>query len=177
MTKTLEENLEEFLKQINKGTIKPFVKSAPVPKHDKGPVKTVVGSTFERIVNDESKDVLIEFYAPWCGHCKSFEPKYKQFAAKHNSEQPNFVVAKFDATVNDPPENYSVEGFPTIYLAPAGAKQKPIKYSGNRDLKDLEDFVRKNSKKFISSKKTSSNFSLRCSYYLSTEVLQTLVHH
>lgn len=57
------------------------------------------------------------------------------------------MVAKFDATVNDPPENYKVEGFPTIYFAPAGNKQKPIQYTGNRDLKDLEDFVQKNAKK------------------------------
>lgn len=78
---------------------------------------------------------------------QSFEPKYKQFAAKNKFQEPNFVVAKFDATVNDPPENYLVEGFPTIYFAPAGFKQKPIKYLGNRDLDDLEDFVRKNAKK------------------------------
>lgn len=46
------------------------MKSAPLPQDDKGPVKTVVASNFDKIVLDETKDVLIEFYAPWCGHCK-----------------------------------------------------------------------------------------------------------
>ena len=50
--------------------MKAYVKSQPAPKDDKGPVKTLVGSNFDKIVNDPEKDVLIEFYAPWCGHCK-----------------------------------------------------------------------------------------------------------
>ena len=52
------------------GNAKPYVKSAPLPKNDKGPVRTLVGSNFQKIALDEKKDVLIEFYAPWCGHCK-----------------------------------------------------------------------------------------------------------
>ncbi|VDK85333.1 unnamed protein product, partial [Cylicostephanus goldi] len=74
------------------------------------------------IVNDESKDVLIEFYAPWCGHCKAFEPKYKELAAKLKKTEPNLVIAKMDAIANDAPSPYSVEGFPTIYFAPSSKK-------------------------------------------------------
>lgn len=40
--------------------------------------QVVVADTFEEIVNDPEKDVLIEFYAPWCGHCKKLEPKYTE---------------------------------------------------------------------------------------------------
>jgi len=143
----LDENLEAFMKKINSGKAKPHVKSQPVPKDDKSPLKTLVASNFAKIVNDESKDVLIEFYAPWCGHCKSFEPKYKQLAAKLQKEQPNLVLAKFDATANDAPEHFNVEGFPTIYFAPSGKKTEPIKYSGNRDLADLENFMQKHAVK------------------------------
>lgn len=46
----------------------------------------VVAENFESIVNDEDKDVLIEFYAPWCGHCKSLEPKYKELGEKVSVE-------------------------------------------------------------------------------------------
>ena len=44
----------------------------------------MVAKNFDEIVNDESKDVLIEFYAPWCGHCKSLAPKYDELAEKVN---------------------------------------------------------------------------------------------
>ena len=48
--------------------------------------QTVVAKNFDEIVNDESKDVLIEFYAPWCGHCKSLAPKYDELATKVSCE-------------------------------------------------------------------------------------------
>jgi hypothetical protein len=68
-------------------------------------------------------------------------------AAKLQTEQPNLVLTKFDATANDPPENFNVEGFPTIYFAPSGKKDEPIKYSGNRDLDDLTSFMKKHAVK------------------------------
>uniref|UniRef100_A0AC35FXX6 Protein disulfide-isomerase n=1 Tax=Panagrolaimus sp. PS1159 TaxID=55785 RepID=A0AC35FXX6_9BILA len=148
----LEENLEAFMKVISSGKAKPYVKSQPAPKNDKGPVKTLVAANFDKIVNDESKDVLIEFYAPWCGHCKQFEPKYAQLAAKLKSEQPNLILAKFDATANDAPQNFNVEGFPTIFFAPSGKKSTPVKYSGNRDLDHLTEFMKKNAVKSFQKK-------------------------
>uniref|UniRef100_A0A7E5A0H4 Protein disulfide-isomerase n=1 Tax=Panagrellus redivivus TaxID=6233 RepID=A0A7E5A0H4_PANRE len=148
----LDENLPNFMKLISSGKAKPYVKSQPAPRDDKSPLKTLVATTFPKIVNDESKDVLVEFYAPWCGHCKQFEPKYKQLAAKLQAEQPNLILAKFDATANDAPENFNVEGFPTIYFAPSGKKSTPIKYSGNRDLDDLTKFMKKHAVKSFQKK-------------------------
>lgn len=49
------------------GELKANLKSQPEPVDNNGPVKTIVGTTFEAIALDETKDVLVEFYAPWCG--------------------------------------------------------------------------------------------------------------
>ncbi|CAD5221012.1 unnamed protein product [Bursaphelenchus xylophilus] len=140
----LEENLEAFMKDISAGKVKPYVKSAPVPKDDKGPIKTLVASNFEKVLGDKSKDYLIEFYAPWCGHCKKFESKYIELANKLKGQK-SLVLAQFDATANDPHDDFKVEGFPTIYFAPGGLEKKPIKYTGNRDINDLIDFMKKHS--------------------------------
>ncbi|MGH0186471.1 UNVERIFIED_CONTAM: hypothetical protein FKN15_021613 [Acipenser sinensis] len=101
--------LERFLEDYFAGKLKRYMKSEPVPENNDGPVKVVVAETFDEIVNDDSKDVLIEFYAPWCGHCKNLEPKYNELGEKLAND-PNIVIAKMDATANDVPPNYDVQG-------------------------------------------------------------------
>lgn len=135
------------------GKLKPIVKSQPVPKSNKGPVKVVVGKTFDEIVMDTKKDVLIEFYAPWCGHCKKLEPDYTALGKKYKNEK-NLVIAKMDASANDVPhDSYKAEGFPTIYFAPSSNKQNPIKFEGGkRDVEELSKFVEKHATK-LSQKK------------------------
>jgi len=79
----------------------------------------------------KKKDVLIEFYAPWCGHCKAFAPRYENFA-KSLSASTNLVVANMDATANEA-AGVDVEGFPTIRLYLAGKKTEPEEYQGDRN--------------------------------------------
>ena len=44
-------------------------------------VKKLTDRTFNKTVLDESKDVLVEFYAPWCGHCKTLAPIFEEVCA------------------------------------------------------------------------------------------------
>uniref|UniRef100_A0A8C5NUF4 Protein disulfide-isomerase n=1 Tax=Jaculus jaculus TaxID=51337 RepID=A0A8C5NUF4_JACJA len=128
--------LGRFLQDYFDGSLKRYLKSEPIPESNDGPVKVVVAENFDEIVNNEDKDVLIEFYAPWCGHCKNLEPKYKELGEKF-SKDPNIVIAKMDATANDVPSPYEVSGFPTIYFSPANKKLKPKKYEGSHELNDF----------------------------------------
>ena len=140
------------------GELEPQIKSQPVPKGKTGPVQIVVGSNFDKIVFDETKDVLIELYAPWCGHCKSLEPIYKKLAQKYKDES-NLVIAKLDATANDVPPEYKASGFPTIYFAPKGGKLKPVKYEGARELNDFVKFLEEKST-VLSKEKTKTKEEL-----------------
>uniref|UniRef100_A0A3Q2CQ94 Protein disulfide-isomerase n=1 Tax=Cyprinodon variegatus TaxID=28743 RepID=A0A3Q2CQ94_CYPVA len=134
--------LERFLQDYFDGKLKRYLKSEAVPEDNDGPVKVVVAENFDAIVNDDSKDVLIEFYAPWCGHCKNLEPKYKELGEKL-AEDPNIVIAKMDATANDVPSPYEVSGFPTIYFSPAGRKMNPKRYEGGREVSDFISYLKK----------------------------------
>ncbi|XP_049579194.1 protein disulfide-isomerase A3 [Syngnathus scovelli] len=134
--------LESFLRDYFDGKLKRYLKSEPIPENNDGPVKILVAENFDAIANDDSKDALIEFYAPWCGHCKSLEPKYTELAEKLAND-PNLVIAKMDATANDVPSPYEVSGFPTIYFAPAGSKMQPKKYEGGREVSDFIAFLKR----------------------------------
>ncbi|XP_048367529.1 protein disulfide-isomerase A4 [Sphaerodactylus townsendi] len=145
--------LREFVVAFKKGKLKPIVKSQPIPKHNKGPVKIVVGKTFDSIVLDPNSDVLIEFYAPWCGHCKKLEPIYLELGKKYKNQK-NLVIAKMDATANDiTNDSYKAEGFPTIYFAPSNKKTNPIKFEGGeRSLEHLSKFVEEHATKLSRTK-------------------------
>ncbi|KAK9396610.1 Protein disulfide-isomerase A4 [Crotalus adamanteus] len=145
--------LREFVLSFKKGKLKPIVKSQPIPKNNKGPVKIVVGKTFESIVMDPNSDVLIEFYAPWCGHCKNLEPIYMELGKKYKNQK-KIIIAKMDATANDVTnDSYKIEGFPTIYFAPSNNKNNPIKFEiGKKDLESLSKFVEEHATKLSRTK-------------------------
>ncbi|KAJ3075058.1 hypothetical protein HDU98_009346 [Podochytrium sp. JEL0797] len=95
---------------------------------------------FDAVVGAAGKNVLVEFYAPWCGHCKSLAPVYEKVAKAFATES-NCVVANVDATVNkDVAEKYEVKGYPTIKFFPAGSTE-PETYESGRDEQAFIDFL------------------------------------
>ncbi|KAL1298613.1 hypothetical protein HN51_042935 [Arachis hypogaea] len=129
---------EDFLQD----KLKPFYKSDPVPESNDGDVKIVVGNNFDKIVLDESKDVLLEIYAPWCGHCQALEPIYNKLA-KHLRSIDSLVIAKMDGTTNEHPRAKS-DGFPTLLFFPAGNKSfDPITVDTDRTVVAFYKFLKK----------------------------------
>jgi protein disulfide-isomerase A1 len=141
------DDISKFVDDFVAGKIAPSIKSEPLPESQEGPVHVIVAHNYEDIVMDNNKDVLVEFYAPWCGHCKALAPKYEELGALYfnNADLASKVtIAKVDATANDVPDE--IQGFPTIKLFPAGDKLNPITYAGSRTVEDLAKFVAESGK-------------------------------
>jgi protein disulfide-isomerase A1 len=141
--KITEKEIGAFVEDFVAGKVEPSIKSEPIPEKNDGPVATVVAKNYEDLVINNDKDVLLEYYAPWCGHCKALAPKYEELGAMYSGDLAKLVtIAKVDATANDVPDE--IQGFPTIKLFPAGKKDSPIDYSGSRTIEDLAQFIKEN---------------------------------
>lgn len=63
-----ESSMSEHIDAYFAGDLKPWFKSEKAPADNSGPVTVIVGNNFNEIVLDETKDVLLEVYAP-CKQC------------------------------------------------------------------------------------------------------------
>jgi len=134
-----EENIRAFIASWKAGDLTPHLKSDPVPEDwNANPVKVLVGKNFAEVALDTEKDVLVEFYAPWCGHCKKLAPIWDELGEKFKDNE-KIVIAKLDATTNEV-ENIKIKGFPTIKLFKSGDNTVED-YKGGRTLEDFVKFL------------------------------------
>jgi len=138
-----------FIEDVDSGKVEPKLKSEPLPATNDEPVKVVVGSTMQTEVFTSDKDVMLEVYAPWCGHCKKLDPEYTKLAKKVKKEELTDLISicKIDGTANDSPvDSIEWSGFPSIFYVKAGVKEA-LTYDGERTAKGLWKYIKKHASK------------------------------
>lgn len=111
-------------------------------------------SNFDQLVLKSGKPALVEFFAPWCGHCKALVPVWEELATKFEFAKDKVTIARVDA--DDHKElgrRFGVQGFPTLKWFD-GKSDKPTDYNAGRDLDALSDFIIEKTGIKIKSKKS-----------------------
>jgi len=132
--------INEFVQKFADNKLEQKLRSEAVPEKQEEDVRVVVTDTFTAEVIESEKDVLVEFYAPWCSHCSQLKPEYDALAASLK-EVDTIVIAKVNAETNELP-SVKIEGFPTIKLWAAGKKDQPVNFQGERNEAALLEFIK-----------------------------------
>lgn len=87
------------------------------------------------------ENIIVEFYAPWCGHCKKLAPKYAAAAKELSELETPLYLAKVDATVHKKlASRFEVKGYPKLFFFKNGVKSD---YPGKRETAALVQYMKK----------------------------------
>lgn len=108
--------------------------SGPGSKKD---VVELTDDNFDKTVLDSDDVWMVEFFAPWCGHCKNLEPEWTAAATAVKEQTKGKVrLGAVDATVHQVVSGrYGIRGFPTIKIFRKG--EEPEDYQGGRTRGDI----------------------------------------
>ncbi|OAX81927.1 protein disulfide-isomerase domain [Emergomyces africanus] len=113
-----------------------YAKSSPVIQVDE--------SSWDRLISQSSHASIVEFYAPWCGHCQSLKPAYEKAAKSLEGLAKVAAVNCDDASNKQFCLKMGVQGFPTLkVITPSKQPGKPRveDYQGERTAKAIVDYV------------------------------------
>jgi len=142
------DNLVHFLKDFLAGKLIGKEKSDESHDDEQGGEMFGEGSKVVKLTKDNIKqvlenptaDMMVEFYAPWCGHCQALKPQYER-AAEHFKSDNGVIFAAVDATAVDIPAGFEVQGYPTLYFVSAKNKKRAVQYDGAREAEDFIEYV------------------------------------
>lgn len=104
-------------------------------------VLDLIPGNFDDVVLKSGKPALVEFFAPWCGHCKNLAPVYEELASSLEFAKDKVSIAKVDADAEKAlGKRFGVQGFPTLKWFD-GKSEVPEDYNGGRNLEDLQEFI------------------------------------
>lgn len=94
-------------------------------------------SAFETDVLKSDVPVLVDFWAEWCGPCKSLAPKLEEIAGELTGK---VKIVKLDIDSNrEITEKFGVRGIPTLILFKGG--QQVNHMVGNRSKEEIVNFI------------------------------------
>ncbi|CAD8209067.1 unnamed protein product [Paramecium pentaurelia] len=110
---------------------------------NEGTVISLTSENFDHVVLNSKQDVLVKFFAPWCGHCKAMAESYKELAQNLKDNQ-NVLIAEMDWTTHQT-SAVEIKGFPTLIFFKKGQdKPEQIKYQSARTAEALAKFIEDN---------------------------------
>merc|ERR1711870_9654 len=139
----------DFAAKVKSKKAKTWKRSEPAPEkpRDSDGVQTLVADTFDDVVLDPKKHVLVEYYTPDCEHCKELEPEWQQLAKEANKRgwptEGDLVLTKINVEANEVEEEHSI--VPKIVLYPAvKADRKFVQrttFTGKRTSEKMLNFL------------------------------------